>query len=64
MTIVSRETTPIHIPTRNEIYDTMCRVMTNYEENLYPSKDFACDDFYSLLVFIQNHWEDTITRQD
>lgn len=53
-----------HIPTKNEIYDTMCRVMTNYEDGRYPSKDFAFDDFYSLLVYIQNNWEDVITAQD
>jgi len=50
--------------TKQEIYDTMCRVMTNYEEGKYPSDTFALADMYETLVLIQNNWEGAITVQE
>ena len=48
---------------RQMIYDELCRVLTDYEGN--GSEDGAsADDLYSMLVKIQNRWEDTITVCD
>lgn len=50
--------------TKQEIYDIMCRVMTNYEDGKYPSMEYALCDMYNTLVIIQNNWESTITAQE
>lgn len=46
------------IRSRNELYDELSRVLTDYEED-------NCDteDLYDMLVKIQNAWEGTITCQ-
>lgn len=44
---------------KKEIYDEICRVLTDYEEGRCGS-----EDIYLLLVKIQNQWEDTITAED
>lgn len=43
---------------RMKIYDDMCRVLTEYEED-----KAAEQDLYKMLVVIQNNWEDTITAR-
>jgi hypothetical protein len=45
---------------RGQIYDKMCRLLTDYEEknDVYPS------DLYDMLVEIQNNWETVITTQN
>ena len=50
--------------TKQEIYDTICRTLTNYEDDKYPNDMFALDDMYNLLVVIQNNWEEVITIQE
>ena len=45
---------------RRMIYDELCRVLTNYEGNGSEEKATA-DDLYSMLVQIQNRWEDVTT---
>lgn len=47
---------------RQQIYDELCRVLTDYEGNGTP--EGAVADLYDMLVKIQNRWEDTITVQD
>jgi len=44
---------------RKVIYDRLCRVLTDYEEG-----NATVEDLYSLLVDIQNRWEDVITAQN
>lgn len=46
------------ITERNAIYDRLCSVLTEYEENL-------CSEaaLYSVLVDIQREWEHVITAQ-
>lgn len=44
---------------RTEIYDEMCRVLTDYELG-----DAAPDELYKMLVIIQRRWEDCITAED
>ena len=46
------------ITERNAIYDRLCSVLTEYEENL-------CSEaaLYSVLVDIQREWENIITAQ-
>lgn len=42
---------------KNELYDEMCRLLTDYEN---PDKtDFVPNDkdFYKFLVKLQNSWE-------
>ena len=48
---------------RNAIYDELCRVLTDYESN-GSEESASADDLYTLLVKIQNRWEDVITAQD
>ena len=45
---------------RKQIYDKICRLLTDYEErnDVYP------DDLYDMLVEIQNKWETVITMQN
>jgi hypothetical protein len=48
---------------RQQIYDELCRVLTDYEGN--GSEDMAsADDLYDMLVKIQNNWESVITACD
>ena len=46
---------------REEIYDEMCRLLTDYEcEN-----DMVTEyELYDMLVKIQNNWETVITAQE
>lgn len=46
---------------REEIYDKMCRILTEYEEG----RDMITEcELYEMLVEIQRHWEDIITVQN
>ena len=47
---------------REEIYDEMCRVLTNYE-NAEDGDKFTEYELYEMLVKIQRRWEDVITVQ-
>jgi len=47
---------------KKNIYDELCRVLTEYEGNGSTNRATA-DDLYHMLVKIQNRWEE-ITRQD
>ncbi len=44
---------------KNELYDMICRVLTDYEEG-----NANAEDLYDVLVEVQNRWEDVITAQD
>jgi len=48
---------------RQMIYDELCRVLTDYEDN-GSEQGAAADDLYNMLVKIQNRWEDVITVGD
>lgn len=48
---------------REEIYDEMCRVLTNYE-NAEDGDKFTEYELYEMLVKIQNNWEAVITVQE
>lgn len=48
---------------REEIYDEMCRVLTNYETAEDDDK-FTEYELYEMLVKIQNNWEAVITAQE
>lgn len=42
---------------KNAIYDEMCHLLTDYEtDELY--REYAAEDLYSMLVKIQNNWEE------
>jgi hypothetical protein len=43
---------------REEIYDKLCRVLTNYEYEEYDETDL-----YYMLVEIQNNWDYIISAQ-
>lgn len=49
---------------RNEIYDRMCRLLTDYEQigmgDMFPAETVA-EALYEMLVEIQNKWETVIT---
>ena len=47
------------LQTKKEVYDDMCRVLTDYE-----NKECVAFDLYCMLVDIQALWEDVITAQD
>ena len=46
---------------REEIYDEMCRLLTDYEEG---SDMVNQGELYDMLVKIQNNWESVITVQN
>lgn len=47
---------------KQEIYDELCKVLTDYEG--YGAEGKATeDDLYYMLVKIQNNWEDVITAE-
>lgn len=46
---------------REEIYDEMCRLLTDYENG---SDMVTENELYAMLVKIQNNWEDVITVQN
>lgn len=47
--------------TKQTIYDELSRVLTDYEGNGDPDAKDDANMLYSMLVKIQNNWEDTIT---
>ena len=49
------------IRNRKEIYDEMCRLLTEYEEG---SDMVNAGELYDMLVKIQNNWETVITAQN
>jgi len=59
------------IETKQDIYNDICRLLTNYEHPEdcadFQNPSFKIDweaEMYQLLVRIQNRWEDTITVQE
>lgn len=52
------------LETKQEIYDALCKLLTDYE-HLEDVEDYDNIDWeaelYKMLVKIQNRWEDTIT---
>ena len=40
--------------TREEIYDSMCRILTDFENS---EPNITIEDFYQMLCKIQNNWE-------
>ena len=49
----NKKTTTMTRMEKNDIYDEMCHVLTDYEED-----QAGADDLYSMLVKIQNNWEE------
>jgi hypothetical protein len=53
---------PLEKPqTKQEIYDEMCRLLTEYEDG---SDMVTENELYYMLVKIQNNWEAVITVQE
>ena len=51
---------------KNNVYDRLCKTLTNYEEQFEPSDgvDWSWEqELYMMLVEIQNNWEE-ITGED
>jgi hypothetical protein len=46
---------------REEIYDEMCRLLTDYENESNMVTEY---ELYEMLVKIQNNWETVITAQE
>ena len=49
------------IKTKEQIYDEMCRVLTEYEND---NDMITENELYDILVTIQNNWETVITKQE
>lgn len=51
---------------RNDLYDRLCRALTDYEnsENTEEVNRGFLDEFYFLLVEIQNRCEDLMSDED
>lgn len=47
--------------TKENIYDEMCRLLTDYENESDMVTEY---ELYDMLVKIQRHWEDVITVQN
>ncbi len=51
---------------KNNVYDKLCRTLTDYEEQFEPidGVDWSWEqELYMMLVEIQNHWEE-LTGED
>ena len=51
---------------KNNVYDRLCKTLTDYEEQFEPIKDVDWsweEELYAMLVEIQNNWEE-ITGED
>lgn len=46
---------------RNKIYDELCAVLTQYEED--STNVVSVEDLYEMLVKIHNNWETVITAE-
>lgn len=46
---------------REELYDEMCRLLTDYENGSDMATEY---ELYEMLVKIQNNWEAVITVQE
>ncbi|MDK7626048.1 MULTISPECIES: hypothetical protein [Bacillus] len=44
--------------TKDMIYSEICSVLTDFENG-----DASAEDLYSMLIDVQNRWEDTITAE-
>lgn len=51
---------------RQQIYDRLCAVLTNYEQTDNDNIDYidVAETLYEMLVEIQNKWETVITAQE
>ena len=49
------------IKTKEQIYDEICRVLTEYEND---NDMITENELYNMLVTIQNNWETVITKQE
>ena len=49
------------IQTKERIYDEICRVLTEYEND---NDMITENELYDMLVTIQNNWETVITKQE
>ena len=45
---------------KNDIYDEMCHLLTDYELD----DNVSAEDFYDMLVKIQNNWEELTGDDD
>lgn len=53
------------VVTKRSIYNEICRTLTDYEQQEDTiTGPVDAEEFYSLLVKIQNNWEDVITAED
>ena len=51
---------------KNNVYDRLCKTLTEYEEQFEPIKDVDWSweqELYMMLVEIQNNWEE-LTGED
>ena len=51
---------PMPVLTKQQIYDELCAVLTDYETGPHPS----ASKLYDMLVKIQNNWEQVITAEE
>ena len=51
---------------KNEIYDEMCHIITDYELFGEEGHETAVDayELYNMLVKIQNNWEELTSGED
>lgn len=48
---------------KNELYDEMCHILTDYENEGDATLPVSKEDLYNMLVKIQNNWEE-LTGED
>lgn len=53
-------TTQIANVKKQDIYDNLCRVLTDYEGNGEPENEGNAQILYNMLVEIQNNWENIV----
>ena len=49
---------------KEELYDRICKTLTDYEHPEEATLPVSIEDMYDLLVDIQNSWDDLTSSED
>ena len=48
---------------KDALYDEMCHLLTNFENQDDSNCDIVADDLYNFLVKLQNNWEELTSEE-
>lgn len=49
---------------KKALYDEMCRLLTDFENQDDSNCDIVADDLYNFLVKLQNNWDELIVSEE